>query len=129
MPLELAENVRAGFPSPAYDHMNDRIDILHELVPHPYTTFYARVQGDSMRDAGILDGDIVVVDRSREARDGNFVVACIDGDFTIKEFRHDPSGTCAWLIPHNNAYTPIKVTEESSFLVWGVITHAIHKTL
>ena len=115
-PLEFAEAIRAGFPSPAYDHAGERIDIIHELIPHPNTTFYARVQGDSMHDAGIIDGD-------------NFVVACIDGEFTIKEFRLDPSGQCAWLIPHNSAYSPIKVTEENSFLVWGVITHAIHKTL
>lgn len=128
-PLEFAEAIRAGFPSPAYDHAGERIDIIHELIPHPNTTFYARVQGDSMHDAGIIDGDIVVVDRGRNAQSGNFVVACIDGEFTIKEFRLDPSGQCAWLVPHNAAYSPIKVTEENSFLVWGVITHAIHKTL
>jgi DNA polymerase V len=127
-PLEFAEAIRAGFPSPAYDHAGERIAIIHDLSPHPTTTFYARVQGDSMRDAGIIDGDIVVVDRGRDAQSGNFVVACIDGEFTIKEFRLDPSGQCAWLVPHNPDFQPIQVTAESNFQVWGVITFAIHKT-
>ena len=123
--LTLAEHLHAGFPSPAADS-TERIDITRELVRHPETTFYARIEGDSMRDAGIFSGDMVVTDRSLQASDGDYVAAYIDGDFTVKEFRSDPSGQCAWLIPHNDAYRPIKVTDDNSFIVWGVITHTIH---
>lgn len=126
--LEFAENIHAGFPSPAADHAGERIDLAREMTPHPETTFYAHVQGDSMRDAGILDGDIVVVDRSLEPNNGDFIVAYIDGEYTIKEFKKDESGQCAWLIPHNPDFQPIRVTAESNFIVWGVITYAVHKT-
>jgi DNA polymerase V len=123
--LPLAEHLHAGFPSPAAD-CTERIDITRELIRHPETTFYARIDGDSMRDAGIFSGDLVVIDRSIQATDGAFVAAYIDGEFTVKEFRHDPSNQCAWLIPHNKAFSPIRVTEENAFIIWGVITHAIH---
>jgi len=124
--LVLAEHVHAGFPSPAADN-TERIDITHELIRHPETTFYARIEGNSMEDAGIFNGDLVVIDRSLQASDGDYVAAYIDGEFTIKEFRSDPSHECAWLIPHNGKYHPIRVDESNSFLVWGVITHTIHK--
>ncbi len=123
--LELAEHLHAGFPSPAADY-NERIDITKHLIRHPETTFYARIEGDSMQEAGIFSGDIVVIDRSLKASDGNYVAAYIDGEFTIKEYRYDDSGNCAWLIPHNPKYQKIKVTEENEFLVWGVVTHTIH---
>ena len=125
--LALAEHLHAGFPSPAAD-CTERIDITHEIIRHPDTTFYARIQGDSMRDAGIFNGDLVVIDRSLQASDGDYVAAYIDGEFTVKEFRSDPSGQCAWLIPHNPDFQPIRVTAESNFQVWGVVTYAIHKT-
>lgn len=124
--LALAEHLHAGFPSPAAD-FTDRIDITHEIIRHPETTFYARIDGDSMRDAGIFSGDLVVIDRSQQASDGDFVAAYIDGEFTVKEFRSAPTEQCAWLIPHNPAYSPIRVTEENAFIIWGVITHTIHK--
>ena len=126
--LEVAASLHAGFPSPAADYSGDRINLAREMTPHPETTFYAHVEGDSMRDAGILDGDIVVVDRSLEPKNGDYIVAYIDGEYTIKEFRLDASGTCAWLVPHNPDFQPIQVTAESNFQVWGVITFAIHKT-
>lgn len=124
--LVLAENIHAGFPSPAAD-FTDRIDITRELIRHPETTFYARIDGDSMQNAGIFSGDLVVIDRSLLASDGDYVAAYIDGEFTVKEFRTDPANHCAWLIPHNDKYTKIRVTEENAFIIWGVITHAIHK--
>lgn len=124
--LALAEHLHAGFPSPAADY-TERIDITREIVRHPETTFYARIEGDSMRDAGIFSGDLVVIDRSLSAADGDYVAAYIDGEFTVKEFRFDRPNNCAWLIPHNNAYSPIRVTEENAFIIWGVITHTIHK--
>ncbi len=121
----LAEHLHAGFPSPAADY-EERIDIVGELVRHPDTTFYARVDGDSMSGAGIFTGDIVVVDRSRQPQNGDYVVASIDGEFTLKEYQTDPSGQCAWLVPHNDKYRKIRVTDQNSFIVWGVVTHNIH---
>lgn len=123
--LPLAEHLHAGFPSPASDY-TDCIDITREIVRHPETTFYARIDGDSMKDAGIFNGDIVVIDRSLQATSGNYVAAYIDGEFTIKEFRLDSDNNCAWLIPHNQRFKPIRVTEENAFIIWGVITHTIH---
>ena len=123
--LVLAEHIHAGFPSVAADY-TERIDITREMVPHPETTFYARIEGDSMQDAGIFNGDLVVIDRSLKAADGDFVAAYIDGEFTVKEYRSDPSDQCAWLIPHNKAFKPIRVDKEDAFRVWGVITHTIH---
>lgn len=124
--LTLVEHLHAGFPSPAADY-TDRIDITQELVRHPETTFYARIDGESMRDAGIFNGDIVVIDRSLQASDGDYVAAFIDGEFTVKEFRSDAANRCVWLIPHNPAFSPIRIDGDNSFIIWGVITHAIHK--
>ena len=126
--LVLAEHVHAGFPSPAADY-TERIDITKELIHHPETTFYARIDGDSMQDAGIFSGDLVVIDRSLRAQDGNFVAAYIDGEFTIKEYCLEPDGKSAWLIPHNSKYKRIHVTAENEFLIWGVITHTIHSVI
>lgn len=126
--LEFAEAIRAGFPSPAADHSGERIDMVREINHHPDTTFYARVSGDSMRDAAILDGDIVVIDKSLDPHNGDYIIAAIDGEFTLKEFRLDPENHCAWLIPHNDSFQPIRVSEEQNFSVWGVVTHVIHRT-
>ena len=126
--LEFAESIHAGFPSPAADHAGERINLAREMTPQPETTFSAHVEGDSMRAAGILDGDIVVVDRSLDPKNGDFIVAYIDGEYTLKEFKMDEGGQCAWLIPHNPDFQPIQVTAESNFQVWGVVTYAIHKT-
>lgn len=126
--LEFADEIHAGFPSPAAEYTGERIDIVRELSRHPDTTFYAMVSGESMREAGLQNGDIIVIDKSLTPKNGDIIVAAIDGEFTIKEFRMDSSGQCAWLIPHNEAYQPIRVTEEDNFSVWGVVTHCIHKT-
>ena len=123
--LALAEHLHAGCPSPSAD-CTERIDITRELIRHPETTFYARIEGDSMQEAGIFSGDLVVIDRSLQASDGDYVAAYIDGEFTVKEFRLDPSGKCAWLIPHNDKYRKIRVDDENAFVIWGVITHTIH---
>ena len=124
--LYLAENLHAGFPSPAADY-TDRIDITHEIIRHPETTFYARIEGDSMQDVGIFSGDIVIIDRSLTASNGDYVAAYIDGEFTVKEFQLDEKNHCAWLIPHNDRYERIRVNEENAFIIWGVITYTIHK--
>lgn len=117
--------IKAGFPSPAQDYLSGTIDLNRELIRHRETTFLARVSGNSLQEAGICDGDIVIIDKSLEAKNGDFVVAFIDGEFTLKEFRFDEAENCAWLIPHNKNYEPIKVTQENDFLVWGVLTYTI----
>ena len=100
--IPLAQNpVKAGFPSPAQDYMGDEIDLNKVLIRHREATFYVRVSGDSMTDAGILDGDLAVVDKEIDAQDGDFVIAFVDGDFTIKQFRKDKSGFFGWLVPWN----------------------------
>lgn len=119
--------IRAGFPSPAQDYMTESIDLNKELIQHKETTFYARVEGDSMVEAGIYDGDYVVIDKSLEANDGDYIAAYIDGEFTLKQFKRDPEHHCAWLIPYNPEYKPIQVTEENNFMVWGVVTNIIRR--
>lgn len=126
--LPVAEALRAGFPSPAADYAGDKIDINKELIRHPETSFYARIQGDSMRDAGIFDGDLAVIDRSLLPHDGDYVAACVDGEFTLKEYREDKESGTVLLIPHNPAFETIRVTDANSLIIWGVITYTIHKT-
>lgn len=117
--------IKAGFPSPAQDYLTECIDLNKELIRRKETTFLARVSGNSLIEAGICDGDIVVIDKSLDAKNGDFVVAFIDGEFTLKEFHHDEKNNCAWLIPHNKDFAPIKVTKENDFMVWGVLTYTI----
>ena len=119
--------IKAGFPSPAQDYLTDSIDLNRDIIKHKESTFYARVDGDSMKDAGIGDGDIVVVDRALDARDGDFVVAFLDKEFTIKQFRMDKSSEYGRLVPYNSDYSPIKVTADNDFLIWGVVTFTIKK--
>lgn len=130
LPLPFADQgVRAGFPSPAQDYMTDSIDLNRELIRHPATTFYARASGDSMKDCGIDDGDLLVIDKALEPQDGDIVVAYIDGEFTLKTVRFDDNEKCIWLIPANKEYSAIKITEENNFLIWGVLTYSIKKQL
>ena len=119
--------IKAGFPSPAQDYLTESIDLNKTLIRHSETTFYAKVSGDSLMDAGISDGDLVIIDKSLEAKNGDYVAAFIDGEFTLKQFKLDEVDNCAWLIPANKKYQPIKVTEENDFLVWGVITSCIKR--
>jgi DNA polymerase V len=119
------EGIRAGFPSPAQDFMDLSIDLNKELVKHPASTFYGKVKGDSMVDAGVCDGDILIIDKSLEPRNGDMAVCYIDGEFTIKYIRIDKQ--VVWLIPANEAYEPIRVTPENEFLIWGIVTYSIRK--
>lgn len=118
--------VQAGFPSPADDYIEKQLDLNELVVQHPISTFFVRVEGDSMRDAGILSGDILVVDRSLEPSNGKIVVAIIDGEFTVKRIQITPKGIS--LVPENVSFDTIEVSPEADFQVWGVVTYVIHKT-
>lgn len=117
--------IKAGFPSPAQDFMDLSIDLNNELIRHPASTFYGRVKGDSMIDAGVNDGDILIIDKSLEPKNGDMAVCFIDGEFTIKYIKIEK--TVIWLVPANEHYKPIKVTEENDFLIWGIVTYSIKK--
>ena len=117
--------VRAGFPSPADDHLDPPLDLNRELVRNPGATFFARVAGDSMQDDGIADGDLLVVDKSLEAYDGCVAVCFLDGEFTLKRLRMGQGKIV--LVPANKRYKPIEIGQESDFTVWGVVTYAIKK--
>lgn len=117
--------VAAGFPSPAGDYLDNRIDIFEYLIQHPSATFYVRVKGNSMINASIHDGDLLVVDRSIEPKNNQVVVAIIDGEFTVK--RISKYNNKLYLIPENETFKPIEITETMDFEVWGVVTYVIHK--
>ncbi|WP_300704078.1 translesion error-prone DNA polymerase V autoproteolytic subunit [Bacteroides sp.] len=126
LPLQYAdEGIRAGFPSPAQDYMEQAIDLNKELIRHPASTFYGRVVGDSMRDEGIEEGDILVIDKSLELQDDDLAVCFIDGEFTVKRVRLETDA--AWLVPSNPDYPLIKVTKDNEFIVWGIVTYTIKK--
>ena len=122
----ITHEVKAGFPSPALDFMEYKID-LNKVVSekNPLATFYIKVAGNSMTDAGIDDGDILVIDRSLEPADGKIAVCLIDGDFTVKRLKLETD--CLYLMPENAAYQPIKVTEDNQFLIWAIVTYVIKK--
>ena len=117
--------VSAGFPSPAEDYIEGKLDLNQHLIKHPAATFFVRVTGDSMIDAGIHPGDILIVDRAVEALDKKVVIAVIDGELTVKRIRNTKTGFI--LVPENDKYSPITITEGSDFEVWGVVTTVIHK--
>jgi len=117
--------VSAGFPSPAEDHIDQKLDLNELLISHPVATFFVRVAGDSMKDAGINHGDLLVVDRSLEATSGKIVIAIVNGELTVKTFVQD--STSCQLIAANPAYPPVDITEDIDFSVWGVVTSVIHQ--
>lgn len=126
MELPLVDGgIAAGFPSPAQDYIDLRIDLNKELIDNPSSTFYARVKGTSMIDAGISDGDILVIDKSLEPRDGDTAVCFIDGEFTLKFIKIEPDAV--FLVPANPKFSPIKVTEDNNFCIWGIVTYSIKK--
>lgn len=123
LPLFL-EPVSAGFPSPAGDYVEGRLDLNQHLIRHPAATFFVRVTGDSMIGAGIHSGDILIVDRAVEPTDGKVVVVALDGELTVK--RLSRSNGRVVLVPENDRYSPIEITAERQFEVWGVVTTVIH---
>ncbi len=121
------EGIAAGFPSPAQDYMDLTLDLNKALIKHPSATFYGRVKGDSMLDAGIEDGDILVIDRSIDFQDGMTAVCFIDGEFTVKRLKIEKDKI--WLMPANEKYNPIEVTPENEFMIWGIVTFVIKNML
>lgn len=114
----------AGFPSPADDYIEGRLDLNRHLIKHPAATFFVRVSGDSMIDAGIHHGDLLVVDRSLDAVDGNVIVAALDGELTVK--RLFKQGEILRLLPANTDYQPIEILTQQTFEIFGVVTNVIH---
>ena len=128
----MESGVHAGFPSPAQDYINSFIDLNKELVRHPAATFFARVVGDSMVDADVNEGDVLVVDKSIEPREGDMAVCFIDASRSVKASKPGVSYDILkhqriWLLPANEKYPPIEVTESNDFTVWGVVTYVIKK--
>ena len=117
--------VSAGFPSPAEDYIEMALDLNKELIKHPAATFYARVKGSSMIDAGIADGDLLIIDKALEPKDGDIAVCFIDGEFTLKRLALKEDGL--YLMPANAEFKPIRITEENDFLVWGMLAYIVHK--
>ncbi len=117
--------IQAGFPSPAQGEYADSIDLNRALVTNPAATFCARVIGNSMVDAGINEGDLLIIDRSLTPQDGNIAVCFVDGDFTVKRLAVRDDGI--FLTPANASFPEIRVSEDSNFQVWGVVSHIIKR--
>ncbi len=122
--FDMCGDVKAGFPSPA-DDMREKLDLVRLLVRHPASTFFFRVSGTSMVDASLDEGDIIIVDKSLEPHDGCIAVCHIDGEFTVKRVAIDAHGVK--LMPANERYEPIRITEQNDFIVWGVVTFVIKR--
>lgn len=121
LPLFL-ERVPCGFPSPAQDYVEDRLDLNKFAIKHPSATYFIKVSGDSMRGAGIGDGDLLIVDRSLTAVHGDIVVAAVAGEFTVKELRTRPT---LQLVPHNSEYSAIVFLSEEELEIFGVVTFTL----
>ncbi|MFZ9470047.1 MAG: LexA family protein [Rickettsiales bacterium] len=117
--------VRAGFPSPADDYVVEDIDLNKYLIKHPTATFLVRVAGDSMIDVGINPDDILVVDRSLEVKNGDIIIASINGELTVKKLSKTKQGI--FLMPANKKYQPIPIYDFNENVIWGVVTNVIHK--
>jgi len=116
--------VSAGFPSPADDYIENQLDLNKHLIKHPAATFFVKVKGDSMIDAGIHSGDILIVDRSLEATDKKVVIAVVDGELTVKRIRKMDDKV--FLLPENSDFRATEITGDMDFTVWGVVTNVIH---
>lgn len=117
--------LRAGFPSPADDFIEISIDINKEYIKNKDTTFFAKVKGNSMINAGIFDGDLLIIDKSLEPQNDKIAVCQIDGEFTVKRIKIEKN--VVWLIAENDDFKPIKVTSDNELLIWGIVTASIKK--
>lgn len=116
--------VQAGFPSPADNDIEAYLDLNTHLIHHPAATFFLKVSGDSMIDAGITEGDLLIVDRSIEPAHGKIVIAAVNGELTVK--RLSLKGGITQLLPANKQYPPIVITDTLDLVIWGVVIHVIH---
>jgi DNA polymerase V len=123
LPLYLSK-VCAGFPSPAEDYLDKKLNLNDHLIKNPAATFFVRVTGSSMINAGIKAGDLLIVDRSLMAKDKSIVVAIINGEFTVK--RIHKKGEKLYLAPENEKFVPLEINEDMDFEVWGVVTSVVH---
>jgi DNA polymerase V len=114
----------AGFPSPADDYIETRLDLNEHLVRHPVATFFTRVQGDSMTDEKIYPGDLLIIDRAAPTGDKSIVVALLNGDFCIRKLRIEEERI--WLEAANERYPDIEIVEGIEFQVWGRVMHVVH---
>lgn len=119
-----ASSVSCGFPSPADDHCEDKLDLNEFIVRHPSATFFLKAKGDSMKNAGIYSGDILVVDRSLSPKDGKVVIAAINGELTAKRLKI--KGKKVFLVPENKSYPEIELKLENQVTFWGVVSYVIH---
>lgn len=115
--------ISAGFPSPADDFIELSIDLNKQLIKNKDTTFFAKVKGHSMKNAGIFDGDLLIIDKSLEPQNNKIAICQIDGEFTVKRIKIEKG--VVWLIAENEEYKPIKVTPENDFIIWGIVTSSI----
>ena len=119
------DSISAGFTSPADDYIDEKLDINKHLIKHPEATFYVKAKGNSMINIGIYEGDILIVDRAITPVNNSIVIGVVNGEFTVK--RINKSDDKFYLIPENEDYPPIEITETMDFKIWGVVTNAIHK--
>ena len=121
----IEQGISAGFPSPADDFKEIRISLDRELVKNKESTFYARVSGDSMIEAGLDDGDLIVIDRSLDHENGKIAVCFIDGEFTVKRIKKKADKL--FLMPQNKNYRPIEIKEGNELIIWGIVEYVIKK--
>jgi DNA polymerase V len=117
--------ISAGFPSPAEDYVQEQLDLHKLVVRNPPATFFLKVKGDSMVGAGIHDGDLLVVDRSKTAVSGKIVIAAWEGELTVKRLRI--KNKRAYLVPDNPDYPEFDITDNEETVIWGVVTYVVHK--
>jgi DNA polymerase V len=118
-----ADHIEAGFPSPAQDYIDQKMDLNELCIHHPAATFFVRVSGDSMIEGGIRDGDVLIVDGALEPRHGDIVIACLDDSLTVKRLELHPETR---LVPMNKAYQPITIHPDTDTTIAGVVTNVIH---
>jgi len=115
--------ISAGFPSPAEDFKQERLSLDEVLIKNKEATFFARVSGQSMINAGLNDNDLLIIDRSLEPEHNKIAVCFLDGEFTVKRLKVESDGV--WLQPENDNYKPIKITQDNQFVIWGIVVNVI----
>lgn len=116
-----------GFPSPADDYLEERLDLNKYLIKHPAASYYARAEGDSMIGAGIFHNDMLIIDKAIEEVKDRVIVAWLNGEFTVKRYIVDSRLGRVYLVPENPEYYPHEITPEMDFMIWGVVTYNIHQ--